>query len=337
MAEVVASSLVRMVCEKIGIKLMKEYDFLGGARKELKKLEGTLKTIREVLEDAEARQEKEKTLRGWLRQLKDVTFEIDDLLDDAEFEAGKSFGKVCKLLSFPNSIKFKSTIAHKAMEIRKKVDEIAAERSKFHLQEKTESNREDSISRESSSFVIESEVFGRDQDKKNIVDFLIHNENESGVGVMVIVGMGGLGKTTIAQLVYNDKRVSDHFDNLIWVSVNDNFDIRQITSTILESITESKYDFNLELLQRKLKEQISGQRFLLVLDDVWNENSEKWDQLRALLTIGAHGSKVIVTTRSTRVATIMGTVNPYILTGISKEDCWLLFERRAFTLGTKKR
>ncbi|XP_078152656.1 putative disease resistance protein RGA3 [Carex rostrata] len=343
MAEVVASSLVRLVCDKMGTKLIKEYGLLSGANKDLKKLEGTLKAIQDVLDDAEGRQEKGRALKGWLKKLKNVAFEIDDLLDNASLEAHKSEnknipglkGKVCKLSSIPHSIKSRSNFAHKAKKIMEKLDEIAAERSQFHLQEKitTEGNGEDSMVRESSSFVIESEVYGREEDRENIIDLLINMGNTNNIGVMAIVGMGGLGKTTITQLVYNDERVQKHFEKLIWVSVNDNFDIRRITNSILGLITESNSGSNLELLQHKLKERLGGRRFLLVLDDVWNENSEKWDRLRTLLTIGALGSKVIVTTRSTRVASIMGTVSPYILTGLSEEDCWLLFEKRAFTLG----
>jgi Leucine-rich repeat (LRR) protein len=346
MAEVVASSLVRLVCDKMGTNLIKEYDLLSGANKELKKLEGTLKTIRDVLDDAEVRQVKEKTLRGWLKKLKNVAFEIDDLLDDVALEAVKSGnkkipgikGKVRMISSIPHSIKFKSEIAHKAKGIREKLDEIAAERSKFHLKENitTEGNRDESIARESSSFVIESEVYGREGDKENIIDFLINSVSTNSIEVMAIIGMGGLGKTTITQLVYNNGRVRNHFEKLIWISVNNDFDIRRITKSILETVTDSNSNLNLEVLQHKLKAELGGRRFLLVLDDVWNENGEKWDHLRASLTIGAQGSKVLVTTRSTRIASLMGTVTPYILNGLSEEDCWLLFERRAFRLGTSE-
>ncbi|KAH7677543.1 P-loop containing nucleoside triphosphate hydrolase protein [Dioscorea alata] len=87
-------------------------------------------------------------------------------------------------------------------------------------------------------------------------------------------------------------------------------------------------------LQRILREKLRGERFLLVLDDVWNEDHEKWDKLRILLTGSeARGSKVIVTTRSARVASIMGTVSPHLLTGLSNQDCWILFEKRAFGFG----
>ncbi|KAJ4771673.1 Disease resistance protein RGA2 [Rhynchospora pubera] len=344
MADVVASSLVRLVCDKMGTKLMKEFGLLSGADKELKKLKGILEMIRDVLDDAEVRQEKDKALRGWLKKLKDVAFEIDDLLDDVAIESVKSennrkngiIGKVCKLSSLPNSVKFKYAIAHRAKGIREKLDEIAIERSKFHLQVKmtTESNREDIVIRESSSFVDESEIYGREEDKEKIIDSLVNTESKNGLGVVAIVGMGGLGKTTIAKLVFNNETVRNHFDQFIWVSVNENFDIRRIIKNILESTSTTNFDLSLELLQCKLKERLGGRRFLLVPDDVWNENTEKWDNLRGLLTIGAQGSKVIVTSRSTRVASIMGTVEPYILAGLSEEDCWLLFERRAFTLAT---
>ncbi|KAJ4807058.1 CC-NBS-LRR disease resistance protein [Rhynchospora pubera] len=314
MADVVASSLVRLVCDKMGTKLMKEFGLLSGADKELKKLKGILEMIRDVLDDAEARQEKDKALRGWLKKLKDVAFEIDDLLDDVAIESVKSenniktgiMGKVCKLSSLPNSVKFKYAIAHRAKGIREKLDEIAIERSKFHLQVKmtTESNREDIVIRESSSFVDESEIYGREEDKEKIIDSLVNTESKNGLGVVTIIGMGGLGKTTIAKLVFNNETVRNHFTQFIWVSVNENFAIRRIIKNILESTLTTNFDLSLELLQCKLKERLGGRRFLLVLDDVWNENTEKWDNLRGLLTIGAQGSKVIVTSRSTRVASI---------------------------------
>nr|XP_010907785.1 putative disease resistance protein RGA3 [Elaeis guineensis] len=89
MAEVVASSLLRLVFDKLGNKILKEFGLSMGVDKHLKKLESTLSTIYDVLEDAEARQVKEKALRGWLRELKDVAYNVDDLLDEVAAEAMK--------------------------------------------------------------------------------------------------------------------------------------------------------------------------------------------------------------------------------------------------------
>nr|XP_029117432.1 putative disease resistance protein RGA3 [Elaeis guineensis] len=120
---------------------------------------------------------------------------------------------------------------------------------------------------------------------------------------------------------------------MIWAYVSDDFDIKRITRSIIESASGSQFNLTeMDLMKIKLRKLIENKRFLLVLDDVWNENYEKWDRLKTVLIGSARRSKVIVTTRSERVASIMGTVAPHLLSGLSDNDCWLLFEKRAFGL-----
>ncbi|XP_008775988.2 putative disease resistance protein RGA3 [Phoenix dactylifera] len=344
MAEVVASSLLRLVFDKLGNKILKEFGLSMGVDKELRKLESTLSTIHDVLEDAEARQVKEKALRGWLRKLKDVAYDVDDVLDEAAAKAAKRRSenkghmteKVRQLSSIPNSFLFQSKIARKIKKIRERLEEIAGERTKFHLQERVAENirTETAVREETGSLIDESQVYGREEDKEKITDFLIDMSDESDLGVIAIVGLGGLGKTTVAQLVYNDQRVRKHFEKMMWVYVSDDFDIKRLTRSIIETVSGSEFSLTeMDLMQHELRNLIEDKRFLLVLDDVWSENYEKWDRLRTMLIGSARGSKVVVTTRSERVASIMGTVAPHFLSGLSEDDCWLLFEKRAFGLG----
>lgn len=98
-------------------------------------------------------------------------------------------------------------------------------------------------------------------------------ENGNQPSIISIVGMGGIGKTIVAQLLYNDPRMVSEFDIKAWVCVSEEFDVFKITRTILEAITrlaDGSKDIN--MLQVKLKEKLIGKRFLIVLDDVWNEN-----------------------------------------------------------------
>ncbi|PSS24445.1 Disease resistance RPP13-like protein [Actinidia chinensis var. chinensis] len=143
--------------------------------------------------------------------------------------------------------------------------------------------------------------------------------------------MGGVGKTTLAQIVYNDGRVVEHFDIKAWVCVSEEFDVIRVTKTILEEVTSSNYDTqNLNQLQVRLKESLRGKKFLVVLDDVWNESPGHWDILRAPFMVGACGSKIIATTRNHGVASIMQTVSVHNLQQVSDEDCWSLFAKIAF-------
>ncbi|KAG5592462.1 hypothetical protein H5410_042976 [Solanum commersonii] len=140
------------------------------------------------------------------------------------------------------------------------------------------------------------------------------------------------GKTTLAQMVFNDKRVTDHFHPKIWICVSDDFDEKRLIKAIAESIEGRPLlgDMDLAPLQKKLQELLNGKRYLLVLDDVWNEDQQKWANLRAVLKVGASGAFVLTTTRLEKVGSIMGTLQPYELSNLSPEDCWFLFMQRAF-------
>ncbi|XP_066326740.1 putative disease resistance protein RGA1 [Miscanthus floridulus] len=119
------------------------------------------------------------------------------------------------------------------------------------------------------------------------------------------------------------------------------------TNAVLRSVVEAAADARcdvpdcLNLLVHRLKKAIGGRRFLLVLDDVWNEDERRWvDDLRPLLCscgFGAPGSVVVVTSRSTRVGEIMGTLPPHELAGLSEEDSWKLFSKHAFGSGVEER
>ncbi|XP_040960407.1 putative disease resistance RPP13-like protein 1 [Gossypium hirsutum] len=139
--------------------------------------------------------------------------------------------------------------------------------------------------------------------------------------------MGGMGKTTLAQLVYNDATINESFDLKAWVCVSDYFDAIAITKAILQSITSESCDYsNLDLLQVKLKEKLSGKRFLLVLDDIWNENYNDWTILRSPFGAGTH---IIVTTRLQIVSSIVDPLKAFHLDKLSDDDCLSIFTQHA--------
>jgi hypothetical protein len=183
--------------------------------------------------------------------------------------------------------------------------------------------------------VEESSIFGRDDDKEKIINLLLSNNiDESDNGnfcVIPIVGMGGIGKTTLAQLVYKDERVKEHFDLQLWVCVSDVFDVLGITKTILEALTLLTCDMkDLNLFQVALQQKLTEKKFLLVLDDVWNENYADWEVLSNPFKSGAPGSMVIVTTRNDSVASIMNALPTDHLKPLLEKDCWSLFAKYAF-------
>ncbi|KAG5578239.1 hypothetical protein H5410_058373 [Solanum commersonii] len=185
----------------------------------------------------------------------------------------------------------------------------------------------------STSLVDDSDIFGRQKEIKDLIYRLLSEDASGGnLTVVPIVGMGGAGKTTLAKAVYNDEKVKNHFGLKAWYCVSEPYDALRITKGLLQEFGsfDSKDDGNLNQLQVKLKESLKGKKFLVVLDDVWNDSYSEWDNLRNVFVQGDMGSKIIVTTRKENVAQTMCADCCAITVGtLSSEDSWALFKRHS--------
>ncbi|KAB2607080.1 disease resistance RPP13-like protein 1 [Pyrus ussuriensis x Pyrus communis] len=290
----------------------------------LHKLRIKLMSVGAVYDDAEQKQLRNPSVRLWLHELKEAVLDAEDLLDEIKTEVLRR-----KMEAEFGSSTSKS-IDTKIEEILETLSFISNQKDSFELKERCSHRISQTLT--STSLVKGSDVYGRDHEKETIIQLLLSDDvtcNE--IGVIPIVGMGGIGKTTLAQLLYNDDRVKQHFELQEWVCVSDVFDVVQITQTIYASVTSQTCDTtNLNQLQVKLKDVLAGKKFLFVLDDVWNEKCNIWESLRRPFEFGAHGSKIIVTTRNDGVATTMGTLQTHYLKHLLEEDCWVLFSKHAF-------
>ncbi|AES72097.1 putative P-loop containing nucleoside triphosphate hydrolase, leucine-rich repeat domain, L [Medicago truncatula] len=330
-----ADALLEILIETLGTFVGEELATYLGVGELTQKLRGNLTAIRAVLKDAEEKQITSHVVKDWLQKLRDVAYVLDDILDECSITL-KAHGDNKWITRFhPLKILARRNIGKRMKEVAKKIDDIAEERMKFGLQVGVmERQPEDEEWRKTTSVITESEVYGRDKDKEQIVEYLLrHANNSEDLSVYSIVGLGGYGKTTLAQLVYNNESVTTHFDLKIWVCVSDDFSMMKILHSIIESATGQNHNFlTLESMQKKVQEVLQSKRYLLVLDDVWNQEQVKWEKLKHFLKSGntTKGASILVTTRLEIVASIMGTHPAHHLVGLYDDDIWSLFKQHAF-------
>nr|XP_027122126.1 putative disease resistance protein RGA4 [Coffea arabica] len=132
--------------------------------------------------------------------------------------------------------------------------------------------------KETNFVTVDTSFVGKDDDVSAIITQLIATSNNETIFVLPIVGMGGIGKTTLARKVFNDPRIEKHFESRIWVCVSEDFNVNRLFGLILESLQLKGLDVeSREAKVKQLKQLLNGKKYLLVLDDVWNKESTPWN------------------------------------------------------------
>ncbi|XP_027910357.1 putative disease resistance RPP13-like protein 1 [Vigna unguiculata] len=299
----------------------------------LKKLKRKLMDVNAVIDDAEQKQFSNSLVREWLDELRDVLYDAEDLLEQIDYEYSKTKLEAEFHTSSSKVHSFESKIIALRDDLKSLLKQKIVEDFKICISVRSGLGNKVSEKRnESSSLVAEEVIFGREEEKEMIFSWLTSETNDNNVSILSIVGMGGIGKTTLAQHVYDDPKTKEaKFDEKAWVCVSDEFDVLKVSKAIIGAFTESKDDSeDLQMAHGKLKNKLSGRKFLLVLDNVWNEDRNQWKSLQTPLKYGAKGSKILVTTRSNKVASAMGSNNTHELKQLGEDHSWQVFAKHAF-------
>ncbi|CAB4284379.1 unnamed protein product [Prunus armeniaca] len=310
MAEVVTFS-VQEIVKKVASLASEEISLVWVFQGELTKLRESLLLTEAMLRDAgQSKEVRPEAVQIWVNKLEDIAHEADDVLDECGYELlrrqvevrNQMKKKVLNFLSLHyNPILFRLKMAHKIENINSALENLNKKAASIGLVNKKFSDATSSH---------EKNIVGREKIVSEIVTTLINSsntqENET-LPVMAIVGMAGLGKTTLAKSVYHEDEIGRRFTEKIWICVSIPFEVKSILSKILEHLKPEKARMqDKDAIIKILQEDLKGKRYLLVLDDVWNEDSEKWNDLMSCLfsVKDTQGSNILVTTRSARVASI---------------------------------
>ncbi|XP_030443361.2 putative disease resistance protein RGA1 [Syzygium oleosum] len=379
MAEAALFSIATAILKSIASEIAKpggsfasqEIQLLCCAKDELKSLQDTVQTIQAVLLDAEKKQWHDNQVKLWLGRLKDMLYDVQDLFDDVATEnlrrkimfddvatenlrpkvtSGNKMSKAVRIFfSKSNQLAHRLRVANKIRELRKELDRIKSDKELSNLEQHLS---DETIGRGKKPEVPspDEKIIGREEDKKKIKQLLFDSSSSQSVSFVAIVGKGGLGKTALARLVYNDGEVKEHFGLKMWVCVSDVFNVNVIIKEILKSAKDNCQEHDDEMkrllqdLENKpihelpslLPEILGRLKYLLVLDDLWNEDRNNWLKLGDWLEGGLRGSKILVTTRSHKVAKVTDAKSViHVLNGLSEDKSWNLFRKMAFGDGVE--
>ncbi|XP_021291640.1 putative disease resistance protein RGA3 [Herrania umbratica] len=329
---------------------------------ELKRLQGSLAMILDVLQDAEDQQGSKRAVRRWLLKLREVAYESDDVLDELVYEDLRRdvvtnkpmcifvWKQVCDFFSLTNPVLFHFMMANKVKQINQSLDQIKNEGFVLGLRNRPVGRitvlGQDIY--ETDSILDSGPIIGRRDDVSKIVNMLSSMSNQHEISVISVVGMPGLGKTTLAKMVCKEVKEKNMFDVAIWVCVSYDFSHQKILGGMLESLDRSAGGMsNIDAILFNLQKELKDKSFLLILDDVWIEDDQKWRELKNRLSkINDNANElslqkrdkanaIVVTTRSHRTASVVETSpdHRHNLEKLSKEECWSIIKERACRIG----
>nr|TKW05394.1 hypothetical protein SEVIR_7G172650v2 [Setaria viridis] len=199
-------------------------------------------------------------------------------------------------------------LCRKIAKIMERYNEIARDRDALRLRSGDGERRRKVSPMTPTSCFTKCRLHGRERDMRRVTELLLSDEASCSdvYSVVSIVGPAGVGKTSLAQHIFGDEAISSKFDIKMWVWVCQEFDALKLTRKLSEETTESPCDFaDMNQMHRVITDRLKGKRFLLVLDDVWDESRDRWASLQVPLQCAARGSRIVVTTRSKKVAKMM--------------------------------
>ncbi|VAH23790.1 unnamed protein product [Triticum turgidum subsp. durum] len=334
-----AAAILKVVGQQIGsaigsqIALQKNFD------KDLRKMKMALESVDAVLEDAERQSITDKSTRLWLKRLKDFMYEISDMIDEFEADTQAITQPSARKASFRKYLAFmipcltigpKITMANKMEEMRDALDVITDQHKKFKLKQGNNSNEPKVTDIRETSSTLETQIIGRTEERDIILASLSESmQNE--ITVLPIYGIGGLGKTTLAKMVYNSSQFNGY--SQVWVYVSQTFDLIKIGNSIISQLSEKENESGYtvkQMIHNSLKKLLANKKILIVLDDLWEDNISHLEDLKGMLKVG-EGSKVVViaTTRNEGIAKEISTIQPYKLAPLTDDMCWSIIKQKS--------
>ncbi|KAL5999805.1 hypothetical protein ACLOJK_038091 [Asimina triloba] len=345
-----AESAVSFLLEYLGPLLVQEVKLLKGVRGEARGIRDELDSMRCFLRDADTREESSERIKNWVRQVRAAAYETEDILDEFIIQIGQYhdargvYGILSKVAYSIKQLKARRRIGKQIQDIRLQLSDISRRKNDYNFSRTEQgssslsnSNEEAYDPRLAALFAEESQLVGIDEPRSQLIEWLVNGVKK--LSTISVVGMGGLGKTTLVKKAYDSEQVKKHFETWAWITVSQTFNKKNLLQDMIRQIytanheqAPSKIDMMTDIqLIEELHNYLQTKRFVIVLDDVWSVDACKF--LSITLPVRENGSRVILTTRRADIASACcaePSDHRYDLQPLDRMKAWSLFCRRAF-------
>ncbi|XP_057772126.1 putative disease resistance protein RGA1 [Salvia miltiorrhiza] len=361
----VSAAAIEILLQSLINVFKEEHSLLRGLDEDAQQLQTTLGIIQGYLNDAEKKSITQDAVKIWLRKLEALAFDADNVVDELSYhllhkEVNKMKTRKDKVLSCFSSFNHISRPRNMALRIKQintsfeNMNKRATELGLQSIVVNAPAAAALNASFETDSFSLDPIFIGRDDDVPKLVEMLTHTRSEERIfSIIALVGMGGMGKTTLTRKVFNHEKMKTRFGSRLWVHVSQTFDPILLFKKILFKMAkntadgdgvESRDDDILETrktidgvesredILEKLQVTLKTKTYLLVLDDIWNEDVPTWEGFINSISgvTSTKGNGIIITTRNEKVASIVNPLDIHMLKGLSDEDCWSIIKAKTF-------
>ncbi|KAL9165839.1 hypothetical protein ABFS82_06G196400 [Erythranthe guttata] len=342
-----AEAAIFSAVKSLGVLVVEKAGFLQGVEEQVKWLKRELKRMQCYLKDAAEKQPQNESIRQWISDIREVAQDAEDVIETFILKSNTprssemSFHE--RVISIPKHLYHLNVVGKEIDSIKAKLQDIERSRVRYGIQyigEMTESTRRSEVGevewrRRLSPWQKDEHLVGLERDMKLLLENAILDGRE-GLAVATVVGMGGIGKSTLAKKVYNHSGVAKRFDMRAWVVVSSDFMPRDIIKELMLQVLDPKEDklkvletmekLSLASVQRMLHERLCGKRYFIVLDDIWE--NKHWESLASVFPVEGQGSRLLLTSRDRNITKHARYIHEMKL--LDSEQSWKLFMKKAF-------
>ncbi|WVZ78678.1 hypothetical protein U9M48_026352 [Paspalum notatum var. saurae] len=338
----IALSLGEEVLEKIGKEVVQVAPIMTDFEHSMKQIEGELSILQAFIGQVSAQRVSDKVFDAWLDQVRDVAHEVEDIIDEHAYltaqvvDTGSFFKrKFHQIKNFAAWQRLHSQISR----VEARIQRLVEMRDRYgisvgELDRRNNLQLANQFSLSDSAYLTDNtEIVGNVDEIGRLTQWLLEEKQDR--SLIAILGMGGLGKTTIASCVYKNKQMRTHFDCHAWVTVSQTYQIEELLREIVIQLIDPRANMasgfmtmSHKRLVEVIKTYLLDKKYFIVLDDIWDKDA--WLFLNYAFVKNNYGSKVLITTRRKDVSSL--AVDNYIieLKTLQSAESWELFCKKAF-------